>query len=89
MSSEPNSAKVQALYQAGLRFEADRGRGAGRAELSRGTVLLEPDEGPRPSSPCITALAACRGLGNNEAAEEHYNEVAAIDYGYIDVDAEF
>jgi hypothetical protein len=25
------------------------------------------------------------GLGNNEAAVEHYNEVAAIDYGYLDV----
>ena len=24
-------------------------------------------------------------LGNNEAAEEHYNEVAAIDYTYLDV----
>jgi hypothetical protein len=24
-------------------------------------------------------------LGNNEAAEEHYNEVAAIDYSYRDV----
>ena len=26
-------------------------------------------------------------LGNNEAAEEHYNEVAAIDYSYRDVAA--
>ena len=24
-------------------------------------------------------------LGNNEAAEEHYNEVAANDYTYLDV----
>ena len=28
---------------------------------------------------------ASESLGNNEDAEEHYNEVAAIDYSYLDV----
>ncbi len=28
---------------------------------------------------------AAESMGNNEVADEHYNEVAAVDYSYLDV----
>ena len=79
--------RIQALYQAGLSFEANNALKLADRSYREALKSLEAEDkenflalhyrlGPRRRS---------RALGNNEAAEEHYNEVAAIDYGYLDV----
>ena len=47
--------------------------------------LLEPEDKDMFLALHYRLGRASEALGNNEAAEEHYNEVAAIDYSYLDV----
>jgi tetratricopeptide (TPR) repeat protein len=77
--------KVQALIQAGVSFEAE---GALKlAERSFQDALKAADETD------LTVMNAIHyrlgrvseAMGNTQMAEEHYNEVAANDYGYLDV----
>jgi tetratricopeptide (TPR) repeat protein len=77
--------RVQALHQAGLSFEAE---GAMKlAERSYQDALKAADSGDLNT---LNALhyrlgRVAEAMGNTQAAEEHYNEVAANDYGYLDV----
>ncbi len=77
--------KVEALYQTGLSFEAD---GVPKlAERSYSDALKAADA---KDTDLMNRLhyqlgRVSEALGNNKSAEEHYNEVAANDYGYKDV----
>jgi len=77
--------KVEALHQTGLSFEA---KGALKlAERTYQDALKSAD----PSDLATTNALHYRlgrvaeAQGNHQAAEEHYNEVAANDYTYLDV----
>jgi len=77
--------KVQSMLQAGLSFEAD-----GRAKLAERTYLealkaIEPDDTENFNALHYQLGRVNETLGNMEAAEEHYNEVAANDYTYLDI----
>lgn len=77
--------KVQAMLQAGLSFEAD-----GRGKLAERTYLealksLESEDTVNFNALHYQLGRVNETLGNMEAAEEHYNEVAANDYTYLDV----
>ncbi len=77
--------KVQALLQAGLSFEAD-----GRGKLAERTYqealkAIEPEDTANFNALHYQLGRVNESLGNMEAAEEHYNEVAANDYTYQDV----
>jgi tetratricopeptide (TPR) repeat protein len=77
--------KVQALHQAGLSFEAD-----GRHKLAERTYQealksLDPSDTVNFNALHYQLGRVNENLGNMEAAEEHYNEVAANDYTYQDV----
>ena len=47
--------------------------------------MLEPDDKDNFLALHYRLGRVAETLGNTEAAEEHYNEVAAIDYAYLDV----
>ncbi|WP_165065056.1 tetratricopeptide repeat protein [Paludisphaera rhizosphaerae] len=77
--------KVDAMLQAGLSFEAD-----GRGKLAERTYqealkLIEPGDTTKFNAIHYQLGRVNETLGNMEAAEEHYNEVAANDYTYRDV----
>jgi tetratricopeptide (TPR) repeat protein len=77
--------KVQALLQAGLSFEAE---GALKlAERSFNDALKAADEEDLSllNSIHYRLGRVSEAMGNTALAEEHYNEVAANDYGYLDV----
>ncbi len=77
--------KVQSLHQAGLSFEAN---GVLKlAERSYQEALRNIEDG---DTALLNALhyrlgRVAEAMGNLSVAEEHYNEVAANDYGYLDV----
>lgn len=78
--------KVKALYNTGLSFEA-----MGRFKLAE-RMLLDALKGLESTKDPAMSLAINYRLGrvseeqgNTQAAEEFYNEVAAIDYSYLDV----
>jgi tetratricopeptide (TPR) repeat protein len=77
--------KVDALHQAGLSFEAD-----GRAKLAERTYQealksIDPSDTVNFNALHYRLGRVAESLGNMEVAEEHYNEVAANDYTYLDV----
>ncbi|WP_165245041.1 tetratricopeptide repeat protein [Paludisphaera soli] len=77
--------KVPALLQAGLSFEAD-----GRGKLAERTYqealkAIEPEDVENFNAIHYQLGRVNESLGNMEAAEEHYNEVASNDYTYRDV----
>ncbi len=82
---QSTSLRGQALHQSGLSFEAT---GVMRlAERSYLDALKEADPADRNM---LNALhyrlgRVAEAQGNTREAEEHYNEVAANDYGYLDV----
>jgi len=77
--------RVKALLQTGLSFEAENAMKL--AERSYQDALKSAD------SEDVSTLnelhyrlgRVSEAMGNTKAAEEHYNEVAANDYGYLDV----
>jgi tetratricopeptide (TPR) repeat protein len=80
--------RVEALRQAGLSFEAN---GVLKlAERSYQDALKSLEASEPDVQPIINDLhyrlgCVAEALGNLQAAEDHYNEVAANDYGYLDV----
>ena len=82
---QSTSLRGQALHQSGLSFEAT---GVMKlAERSYLDALKEADPADRNT---LNALhyrlgRVAEAQGNTREAEEHYNEVAANDYGYLDV----
>ena len=77
--------KVEALHQAGLSFEAE---GALKlAERNYQDALKSADLEDHNTRNALNYRLGrvYEALGNSQKAEEHYNEVAANDYGYLDV----
>jgi tetratricopeptide (TPR) repeat protein len=77
--------RIQALYQAGLSFEANNALKLADRSYREALKTLEPDDKETFNALHYRLGRVAEALGNNEVAEEHYNEVAANDYGYLDV----
>jgi tetratricopeptide (TPR) repeat protein len=82
-SSAPH--KVQALYQAGLSFEANSAWKLADRSYREALKGLEEEDKENFKALHYRLGRVAEALSNNEAAEEHYNEVAALDYTYLDV----
>lgn len=79
------SHKIQALLQMGLSFEANGAPKLAERNYKEGIKLLEPEDKDNFLALHYRLGRVSESLGNREAAEEHYNEVAAADYTYLDV----
>jgi tetratricopeptide (TPR) repeat protein len=80
-----DTLKVKALYQAGLCFEARNAMKLAERTLQEALKAADPSD-----KTMILALnyrlgRVSEAQGNTQAAEEFYNEVAAVDYSYLDV----
>jgi tetratricopeptide (TPR) repeat protein len=84
-SSPIGTQKTEALYNLGLSFEANNAPKLAERNYKEAIKLLEPDDKVQFLALHYRLGRVAETLSNNEAAEEHYNEVAAIDYGYLDV----
>lgn len=79
------SAKIQSLLQMGLSFEANGAPKLAERNYKEGIKALEPEDKDNFLALHYRLGRVAETLGNREAAEEHYNEVAAADYTYLDV----
>jgi tetratricopeptide (TPR) repeat protein len=77
--------KIQAIYQVGLSFEANNALKLAERNFKEALKLLEPEDEENFKALHYRLGRVAEALGNNEAAEEHYNEVAAKDYTFLDV----
>ncbi len=77
--------KTAALYHSGLSFEANGSHKLADRNYREAIKNLEPDDKENFLKLHYRLGRVAEVLGNREAAEEHYNEVAAIDYTYEDV----
>jgi tetratricopeptide (TPR) repeat protein len=84
-TSSQSSIKLQALYHSGISFEANSAFKLAERNYKEALKLLEPDDKDMFLALHYRMGRTSESLGNNEDAEEHYNEVAAIDYSYLDV----
>ena len=84
-SSTDPRLKIQALLQTGLSFEANGAPKLSERNYKEALKMLEPEDKENFKSLHYRLGRVSETLGNNEAAEEHYNEVAALDYTYLDV----
>ncbi|MFO0951068.1 MAG: tetratricopeptide repeat protein [Isosphaeraceae bacterium] len=82
-SSPPH--RVQALHQAGLSFEAEGQLKLAERSYQEALKSADPEDLKTLNDLHYRLGRVCESMGNNAAAEEHYNEVAANDYGYLDV----
>jgi len=79
------SLKVQSLYHAGLSFEANGALKLADRAYRDALKAIEPEDTANFNALHYRLGRVAEALGNLEAAEEHYNEVAANDYTYLDV----
>jgi tetratricopeptide (TPR) repeat protein len=79
------TVKLDALYHSGLSFEANNAYKLAERNFREALKMLEPEQKDMFLALHYQLGCTSESLGNNEAAEEHYNEVAAIDYSYRDV----
>jgi tetratricopeptide (TPR) repeat protein len=84
-TSALSTVKIDALYQSGLSFEANGAYKLAERNFRDALKLIEPDDQTMFLALHYQLGCTSESLGNNEAAEEHLNEVAAIDYSYRDV----
>jgi tetratricopeptide (TPR) repeat protein len=84
-SSSNPLIKVQAMLHSGLSFEANGAHKLAERNYKEALKLIEPEDKENFNSLHYQLGRVSESLGNNEAAEEHYNEVAANDYTYRDV----
>ncbi len=77
--------KVQALHQVGLSFEANGALKLADRAYRDALKGLESEDVATFNALHYRLGRVAEALGNTEAAEEHYNEVAANDYTYLDV----
>ena len=77
--------KVQALYNAGLSFEANGVPKLAERAYNDAIRSVEPNDTANMNRLHYRLGRIAETLGNVESAEEHYNEVAANDYAYMDV----
>ena len=83
-SSSP-AHKVKARYQMGLSFEANNVLKLAERSYREALKALEPEDTDNFKALHYQLGRVSEAIGNSEAAAEHYHEVAAIDYGYLDV----
>ncbi len=84
-SSSDLSLKIQALHQTGLSFEANNAPKLAERNYKEALKLLEAEDKENFKALHYRLGRVSETLGSTEHAEEHYNEVAAIDYTYLDV----
>jgi len=77
--------KIEALYHLGLSFEANNAPKLAERNYKEALKVIEAEDKEHFNSLHYRLGRVSETLGNNEAAEEHYNEVAANDYSYLDV----
>ncbi len=77
--------KVQALIQAGLSFEANGVSKLAERSYQDALRATESDDTATMNSLHYRLGRIAEAQGNVQSAEEHYNEVAANDYSYLDV----
>jgi tetratricopeptide (TPR) repeat protein len=77
--------KTQALHQMGLSFETNGALKLAERTYRDALKTVEPEDVANLNALHYRLGRVAEALGNNEAAEEHYNEVAANDYTYLDV----
>ena len=77
--------KTQALLQVGLSFEANNALKLAERAYRDALKGLEDEDVANFNAIHYRLGRVSEAMGNNEAAEEHYNEVAANDYTYLDV----
>ena len=84
--SKSNAAtRVQSLYQMGLAFEAKNLAKLAERSYDEAIKSLDPDDHVLFNDLHYHLGRLAESQGNTKAAEEHYNEVAANDFGYKDV----
>ena len=83
-STSPHQ-RVEALYNLGLSFEANGSPKLAERNYKEGLKLLEADDKENLLKLHYRLGRVAETLGNTEAADNSYNEVAAIDYSYLDV----
>jgi tetratricopeptide (TPR) repeat protein len=79
------SLKVQALHQLGQSFEAEGRHKLAERNYEEAIKALDPNDRATFNALHYRLGRVNETLGNTAAAEEHYNEVAANDYNYLDV----
>ena len=77
--------KVEAHLQLGICFEEERSLKLAERNFADALKALSPDDTALFNEIHYRLGRVNEELGNTSAAEEHYNEVAANDYGYKDV----
>ncbi len=77
--------KVQALYNAGLSFEANQSYKLAERTYLEALRSLDTDDKTNFNAIHYRLGRVSEAVENYQAAEEHYNEVAANDYTYLDV----
>jgi tetratricopeptide (TPR) repeat protein len=77
--------KVKALYHAGLSFEANSAWKLAERNYKDALKSLEEEDRDNFLALHYRLGRVAEAISNSEAAAEHYNEVAAIDYTYLDV----
>ena len=77
--------KVAALHQAGLSFEAVGALKLAERNYQDALKAAEPEDLSILNALHYRLGRVYEAMGNSQGAEEHYNEVAANDYGYLDV----
>ncbi|MFO0892621.1 MAG: hypothetical protein U0790_26195 [Isosphaeraceae bacterium] len=77
--------RVQALIQVGLSFEANSAWKLADRAYRDALKAIESEDVANFNILHYRLGRVAEALGNTEAAEEHYNEVAANDYTYLDV----
>jgi tetratricopeptide (TPR) repeat protein len=77
--------RVEALHQLGLSFEAIGNLKLAERNYQDALKAVDPSDLTQVNALHYRLGRAAEAQGNNQAAEEHYNEVAANDYSYLDV----
>lgn len=77
--------KVQALHQAGLSFEATGVLKLAERSYQDALKAADPADTHTRNALHYRLGRVAEAQGNTQLAEEHYNEVAAHDYSYLDV----
>ncbi len=77
--------KVQSLYQLGLCFEARSIHKLAERALQEALKIADPKDLSLTNGIRYRLGRVAEAQGNTAEAEEHYNEVAANDYTYLDV----
>lgn len=84
-ASTSPTLRVKALYQTGLAFEADGLLKLAERKYQDALKALEEGDTENFKDIHYQLGRVNESLGNGSIAEEHYNEVAAVDFSYKDV----